>query len=82
MRLPASHSHTTMNCEQDFVDGGLGVTLTLRLLMHGKVGGCSHCLPVYIYIFPPRLYKLYTCIIELMNNKMFLLVLKKFPLVL
>uniref|UniRef100_A0A3P9JW39 Poly(rC) binding protein 4 n=1 Tax=Oryzias latipes TaxID=8090 RepID=A0A3P9JW39_ORYLA len=26
-----------MNCEQDFGDGGLGVTLTLRLLMHGKV---------------------------------------------
>uniref|UniRef100_A0A3Q2E4B6 Poly(rC) binding protein 4 n=1 Tax=Cyprinodon variegatus TaxID=28743 RepID=A0A3Q2E4B6_CYPVA len=25
-----------MNCEQDFGDGGLGVTLTLRLLMHGK----------------------------------------------
>ena len=30
-------SHTTMNCEQDFGDGGVGVTLTLRLLMHGKV---------------------------------------------
>lgn len=26
-----------MNCEQDFGEGGLGVTLTLRLLMHGKV---------------------------------------------
>lgn len=37
MRLPACHSHITMNCEQDFADGGLGVTLTLRLLMHGKV---------------------------------------------
>ncbi|XP_068160897.1 poly(rC)-binding protein 4-like isoform X1 [Antennarius striatus] len=39
MRLPACHSHTTMNCEQDFGDGGLGVTLTLRLLMHGKEVG-------------------------------------------
>lgn len=38
MRLPARHHHITMNCEQDFADGGLGVTLTLRLLMHGKVG--------------------------------------------
>ncbi|MEQ2195502.1 hypothetical protein XENOCAPTIV_013828 [Xenoophorus captivus] len=28
-----------MNCEQDFADGGLGVTLTLRLLMHGKEVG-------------------------------------------
>lgn len=45
MRLPACHSHITMNCEQDFGDGGLGVTLTLRLLMHGKVQAfCSHCL--------------------------------------
>ncbi|CAK6957368.1 poly(rC)-binding protein 4 [Scomber scombrus] len=39
MRLPACHSHITMNCEQDFVEGGLGVTLTLRLLMHGKEVG-------------------------------------------
>ncbi|KAG7228188.1 hypothetical protein INR49_013351 [Caranx melampygus] len=39
MRLPACHSHNTMNCEQDFGDGGLGVTLTLRLLMHGKEVG-------------------------------------------
>ncbi|XP_037540734.1 poly(rC)-binding protein 4 [Nematolebias whitei] len=39
MRLPACHSHTAMNCEQDFGDGGLGVTLTLRLLMHGKEVG-------------------------------------------
>ncbi|XP_033943668.1 poly(rC)-binding protein 4 isoform X1 [Pseudochaenichthys georgianus] len=39
MRLPACHSHITMNCEQDFADGGLGVTLTLRLLMHGKEVG-------------------------------------------
>uniref|UniRef100_A0A3Q3B2I9 Poly(rC) binding protein 4 n=1 Tax=Kryptolebias marmoratus TaxID=37003 RepID=A0A3Q3B2I9_KRYMA len=30
-----------MNCEQDFGDGGLGVTLTLRLLMHGKVVCCG-----------------------------------------
>lgn len=37
MRLPACHPHITMNCEQDFGEGGLGVTLTLRLLMHGKV---------------------------------------------
>lgn len=45
MRLPACHSHITMNCEQDFGDGGLGVTLTLRLLMHGKVQASrSHCL--------------------------------------
>ncbi|CAG11286.1 unnamed protein product [Tetraodon nigroviridis] len=28
-----------MNCEQDFGEGGLGVTLTLRLLMHGKEVG-------------------------------------------
>ncbi|MGH0154964.1 UNVERIFIED_CONTAM: hypothetical protein FKN15_051228 [Acipenser sinensis] len=27
-----------MNCEQDLVEGGLNVTLTLRLLMHGKKG--------------------------------------------
>lgn len=46
MRLPACHSHITMNCEQDFGDGGLGVTLTLRLLMHGKVGSRSHCLRI------------------------------------
>ncbi|KAK0148077.1 Poly(rC)-binding protein 4 [Merluccius polli] len=39
MRLPANHSHTAMNCEQDFGDEGLGVTLTLRLLMHGKEVG-------------------------------------------
>ncbi|XP_046897056.1 poly(rC)-binding protein 4 isoform X1 [Hypomesus transpacificus] len=39
MRLPACHSHIAMNCEQDFGDGGLGVTLTLRLLMHGKEVG-------------------------------------------
>lgn len=50
MRLPAAESthtsthHTTtttttstMSCEQEFGDGALGVTLTLRLLMHGKV---------------------------------------------
>ncbi|ROI83702.1 Poly(rC)-binding protein 4 [Anabarilius grahami] len=28
-----------MNCEQDFGDGGMNVTLTLRLLMHGKEVG-------------------------------------------
>lgn len=39
MRLPACHSYISMNCEQDFGDGGLGVTLTLRLLMHGKEVG-------------------------------------------
>ncbi|KAM8864565.1 poly(rC)-binding protein 4-like isoform 1-T1 [Spinachia spinachia] len=39
MRLPGRHDHITMNCEQDFADGGLGVTLTLRLLMHGKEVG-------------------------------------------
>uniref|UniRef100_A0A4W5MVR6 Poly(rC) binding protein 4 n=1 Tax=Hucho hucho TaxID=62062 RepID=A0A4W5MVR6_9TELE len=39
MRLPVCKSHITMNCEQDFGDGGLGVTLTLRLLMHGKEVG-------------------------------------------
>ncbi|TNN49402.1 Poly(rC)-binding protein 3 [Liparis tanakae] len=33
------HAHIAMNCEQDFADGGLGVTLTLRLLMHGKEVG-------------------------------------------
>ncbi|KAM4612969.1 poly(rC)-binding protein 4 [Polymixia lowei] len=50
MRLPATdsthtsahHHHTTtstMSCEQEFGDGGMGVTLTLRLLMHGKEVG-------------------------------------------
>ncbi|KAL1021568.1 hypothetical protein UPYG_G00014930 [Umbra pygmaea] len=39
MRLPACNSHITMSCEPDFGDGGLGVTLTLRLLMHGKEVG-------------------------------------------
>ncbi|XP_029985596.1 poly(rC)-binding protein 2-like [Sphaeramia orbicularis] len=50
MRLPASESthtsthHTTtttstMSCEQEFGDGAMGVTLTLRLLMHGKEVG-------------------------------------------
>ncbi|XP_021471160.2 poly(rC)-binding protein 4 isoform X5 [Oncorhynchus mykiss] len=39
MRLPVCNSNITMNCEQDFGDGGLGVTLTLRLLMHGKEVG-------------------------------------------
>ncbi|KAJ8404070.1 hypothetical protein AAFF_G00344200 [Aldrovandia affinis] len=32
-------SHTRMNCEQDFGEGGMNVTLTLRLLMHGKEVG-------------------------------------------
>ncbi|MEQ2257825.1 hypothetical protein ILYODFUR_038801, partial [Ilyodon furcidens] len=45
MRLLAAESthtythHTTtrtMSCEQEFGDGVMGVTLTLRLLMHGK----------------------------------------------
>ncbi|XP_066554386.1 poly(rC)-binding protein 4 isoform X2 [Amia ocellicauda] len=39
MRLPASDSQSRMNCEQDLVDGGMNVTLTLRLLMHGKEVG-------------------------------------------
>ncbi|KAM9408925.1 poly(rC)-binding protein 4 isoform 1-T1 [Pholidichthys leucotaenia] len=53
MRLPAAESthtsthHTsttttttsTMSCEQEFGDGAVGVTLTLRLLMHGKEVG-------------------------------------------
>ncbi|KAM3878506.1 poly(rC)-binding protein 4 [Diretmus argenteus] len=49
MRLPAAESThtsthhttttTTMSCEQEFGDGGMGVTLTLRLLMHGKEVG-------------------------------------------
>lgn len=30
---------TTMSCEQEFGDGAMGVTLTLRLLMHGKEVG-------------------------------------------
>ncbi|XP_018620383.2 poly(rC)-binding protein 4-like isoform X1 [Scleropages formosus] len=37
MRLPALDS--TMNAEQDFGDGSTNVTLTLRLLMHGKEVG-------------------------------------------
>ncbi|KAG5274181.1 hypothetical protein AALO_G00133120 [Alosa alosa] len=39
MRLPVSDSNTRMNCEQDFGEGGMNVTLTLRLLMHGKEVG-------------------------------------------
>ncbi|XP_041747838.1 poly(rC)-binding protein 4-like isoform X2 [Coregonus clupeaformis] len=39
MRLPVSQSHINMNCEQDFGEGGMNVTLTLRLLMHGKEVG-------------------------------------------
>nr|XP_043879534.1 poly(rC)-binding protein 2-like isoform X3 [Solea senegalensis] len=49
MRLPATKSkHTstststptsTMSCEREFGDGVMGVTLTLRLLMHGKEVG-------------------------------------------
>ncbi|KAM3621874.1 uncharacterized protein V6R79_017305 [Siganus canaliculatus] len=53
MRLPAAESThtsthhttttttttTTMSCEQEFGDGAVGVTLTLRLLMHGKEVG-------------------------------------------
>ncbi|XP_062842311.1 poly(rC)-binding protein 4 isoform X4 [Trichomycterus rosablanca] len=39
MRLPALDSSARMNCEQDFGDGGMNVTLTLRLLMHGKEVG-------------------------------------------
>ncbi|KAM7421816.1 hypothetical protein PAMA_010055 [Pampus argenteus] len=48
MRLPAVESThtsthhtttTTMSCEQEFGDGAMGVTLTLRLLMHGKEVG-------------------------------------------
>ncbi|KAK9529706.1 hypothetical protein VZT92_013782 [Zoarces viviparus] len=45
MRLPAAESthHTTttstMSSEQEFGDGAMGVTLTLRLLMHGKEVG-------------------------------------------
>ncbi|XP_026788528.1 poly(rC)-binding protein 4 isoform X3 [Pangasianodon hypophthalmus] len=39
MRLPAPDSAARMNCEQDFGDGGMNVTLTLRLLMHGKEVG-------------------------------------------
>ncbi|XP_072308176.1 poly(rC)-binding protein 4 isoform X4 [Eucyclogobius newberryi] len=35
----ASSSSTTMSCEQEFGDGAMGVTLTLRLLMHGKEVG-------------------------------------------
>ncbi|XP_008296268.1 poly(rC)-binding protein 3-like [Stegastes partitus] len=30
---------STMSCEQEFGDGAMGVTLTLRLLMHGKEVG-------------------------------------------
>ncbi|XP_036387535.1 poly(rC)-binding protein 4 isoform X2 [Megalops cyprinoides] len=39
MRLPVPDSHIRMNCEQDFGEGGMNVTLTLRLLMHGKEVG-------------------------------------------
>ncbi|XP_063767040.1 poly(rC)-binding protein 2-like isoform X2 [Eleginops maclovinus] len=35
----SSSSSSTMSCEQDFGDGAMGVTLTLRLLMHGKEVG-------------------------------------------
>ncbi|XP_071192943.1 poly(rC)-binding protein 3-like isoform X3 [Salvelinus alpinus] len=39
MRLLVSQSRINMNCEQDFGEGGMNVTLTLRLLMHGKEVG-------------------------------------------
>ncbi|XP_076864199.1 poly(rC)-binding protein 4 isoform X3 [Brachyhypopomus gauderio] len=39
MRLPGPDCTARMNCEQDFGDGGMNVTLTLRLLMHGKEVG-------------------------------------------
>ncbi|KAM6981127.1 poly(rC)-binding protein 4 [Aplochiton taeniatus] len=39
MRLPVLDSYTNMNCEQDFGDGDMNITLTLRLLMHGKEVG-------------------------------------------
>ncbi|KAG9260182.1 poly(rC)-binding protein 4-like isoform X1 [Astyanax mexicanus] len=39
MRLLGPDSTSRMNCEQDFGDGGMNVTLTLRLLMHGKEVG-------------------------------------------
>ncbi|XP_062266320.1 poly(rC)-binding protein 4 isoform X3 [Platichthys flesus] len=52
MRLPAADSThtsthhtttttttTTMSCDREFGDGAMGVTLTLRLLMHGKEVG-------------------------------------------
>ncbi|KAL4646339.1 poly(rC)-binding protein 4-like isoform X2 [Arapaima gigas] len=39
MRLPVPDS--AMNTEQDFGDGSTNVTLTLRLLMHGKVATVS-----------------------------------------
>ncbi|CAL1608994.1 unnamed protein product [Knipowitschia caucasica] len=35
----SSSSSSTMSCEQEFGDGAMGVTLTLRLLMHGKEVG-------------------------------------------
>ncbi|XP_077948756.1 poly(rC)-binding protein 4 isoform X3 [Gasterosteus aculeatus] len=35
----SSSTTTTMSCEQEFGDGAMGVTLTLRLLMHGKEVG-------------------------------------------
>ncbi|XP_035376114.1 poly(rC)-binding protein 4 isoform X3 [Electrophorus electricus] len=39
MRLPGPDCTARMNCEQDFGEGGMNVTLTLRLLMHGKEVG-------------------------------------------
>ncbi|XP_014902027.1 poly(rC)-binding protein 3-like [Poecilia latipinna] len=35
----AAAAARTMSCEQEFGDGAMGVTLTLRLLMHGKEVG-------------------------------------------
>ncbi|XP_055078122.1 poly(rC)-binding protein 4 isoform X2 [Periophthalmus magnuspinnatus] len=35
----STSTSTTMSCEQEFGDGAMGVTLTLRLLMHGKEVG-------------------------------------------
>ncbi|XP_048872300.1 poly(rC)-binding protein 4-like [Brienomyrus brachyistius] len=39
MRLPVSDCLSTMNSEQDSGEGSMNVTLTLRLLMHGKEVG-------------------------------------------
>lgn len=54
MRLPGPDSHVRMNCEQDFGDGGMNVTLTLRLLMHGKVSTLTRNLRAYLTVLKFR----------------------------
>ncbi|XP_016422035.1 poly(rC)-binding protein 4-like [Sinocyclocheilus rhinocerous] len=62
MRLPGPESHVRMNCEQDFGDGGMNVTLTLRLLMHGKEVGSiiGKFFFLFLFINLPSIYCSFT----------------------